>query len=187
MRYLKAKNISKWSVNDQTLISYPSQFNPAGKGNRVVMNATGGLMLPKGTTDQRPLLSGVRQPTDANGTIRYNTTTRTLEAYIDDVWEVVKAPGSLAISTQTLGPGDGDETLFGPLTEVPPNTSYQASALNIIVLVENVFQIAPTNFDVVQNPPGKAEGWYLEFTSAVPAAGLGGDPVFITVFYGYAD
>jgi len=244
MRYLKAKNISKWSINDQTLIAYPSQFDPAGRGNRVVMNATGGLMLPKGTTDQRPLLSGVRQPTDANGTIRYNTTTRTLEAYIDDVWEVVKAPGSLAITKQTLGPGDGDSSIFGPLNTVPPGTSYLASDFNIIVLVENVFQISPTNFSVVQNPvapeytgdgseitvdnivateeyfitevgntdfteigasnnnvgtvftatgPGtgtgtvRKTGYYLIFTSAVPASGNGGDPVFITVFYGYSD
>ncbi len=187
MRYLKAKNISKWSTSDQTLIAYPNQFDTTGKGNRVVMNATGGLLLPKGTTDQRPLLSGVRQPTDANGTIRYNTTTRTLEAYIDDVWEVVKAPGSLAITKQTLGPGDGEETIFGPLNTVPPGTSYLASDFNIIVLVENVFQISPTNYTVVENPNGFDPGYYLEFTSAVPASGNGGDPVYITVFYGYSD
>jgi hypothetical protein len=41
--------------------------------SRVVVNAKGGIMLPKGTTAQRPQLSSVRQPTDANGTIRYNT------------------------------------------------------------------------------------------------------------------
>lgn len=187
MKYLKTKNISKWTANDQTIIVYPSQFDPSGKGNRVVMNATGGLLLPKGTEDQRPLLSDVRQPTDANGTIRYNTTTKTLEAYIDDVWEVVKAPGSLAITKQTLGPGNGEETIFGPLTEVPPGTSYQASDFNILVLVENVLQISPTNFTVVQNPPGKGQGWYLEFTSAVPASGQGGELIYITVFYGYSD
>jgi hypothetical protein len=112
------------------------------------------------------------------------------------------------------------------------------------VLVENVLQISPTNFAVVQNPfdpeytgtgseitvdnivateeyfitevgstdfteigapnndvgtvftatgPGtgtgtvRKTGYYLRFTSEVPAAGVGGDPVFVTVFYGYAD
>lgn len=183
MRYLKAKNISKWSTTDQTLIAYPNQFDPAGKGNRVVMNATGGLMLPKGTTEQRPLLTGVRQPTDANGTLRYNTTTSTLEAYIDDVWEVVKAPGALAIAKETYGPGDDTETVFGPLKTVPPGTSYLANINNILVFIENVFQISQTNFEttLVQNPPGKSAGFYLEFTSPVPL------DKNVTVYYGFAD
>ncbi len=70
MKFLKTKNISKFSINDRTLIAYPDANGPAG---RVVMNSHGGLMLPKGSTGQRPQLTGVRQPTDANGTIRYNT------------------------------------------------------------------------------------------------------------------
>ena len=77
MKFLKTKNISKFSINDRTLISYPDGNGP---GNRLVVNAKGGMMLPKGTTAERPQLTGVRQPTDANGTIRYNTTTNSIEA-----------------------------------------------------------------------------------------------------------
>ena len=47
MKFLKTKNISKFSINDQALIHYPAGNGP---GNRVVINAKGGLMLPKGTT-----------------------------------------------------------------------------------------------------------------------------------------
>jgi hypothetical protein len=185
MKFLKTKNISKFSINDRTLIAYPDANGP---GNRVVINAKGGMMLPKGSTAERPQLTGVRQPTDANGTIRYNTTTSSIEAYVGGAWEVVRAPGASAIAKQTLGPGDDTETVFGPL-----NTSflaaYSASDDNILVLVENVFQISVTNYTVEQSVSGNltgpgapySDGWYVKFTSAVP---LG---KYVTVYYGYSN
>jgi hypothetical protein len=185
MKYLKTKNISKFSINDRSLIAYPDGVGP---GNRVVVNAKGGIMLPKGTTAQRPQLSSVRQPTDANGTIRYNTTTSSIEAYVGGAWEVVRAPGASTIAKQTLGPGDDIETVFGPL-----NTSflavYSASDDNILVLVENVFQISVTNYTVEQSVSGNltgpgapySDGWYVKFTSAVP---LG---KYVTIYYGYSN
>jgi len=191
MKYLKTKSLSKWSTSDRSLISYPDGVGP---GNRVVLNAKGGLMLPKGTTAQRPQLTSVRQPTDANGTIRYNTTLNVLEAYVGSTWVTVASPVASAITKQTLGPGDGTETVFGPLN-TSFVTAYSASADNIIVLVENVFQISSTNFSVQQSVSGSltgpnapyADGWYVKFTSAVPATGGGGNPVYVTIFYGYAN
>jgi hypothetical protein len=99
MKYLKTKNISKFSINDRSLIAYPDGVGP---GNRVVVNAKGGMMLPKGTTAQRPQLSSVRQPTDANGTIRYNTSNSTIEAYVGGTWVIVASPVASAISTTSL-------------------------------------------------------------------------------------
>ena len=160
MKFLKTKNISRWSIQDNTIIAYPKGMGP---GSRVIMDASGALMLPKGTTSERPQpvndsasTDTVRVPTDANGYIRYNTTTKSIEAYIDDQWETVRAPGANAITKQTLGPGDSldyisGERLFGTL-----NTSYEQayvdSADNIIVLVENVMQISGTNYTIIQNP-----------------------------------
>ena len=43
------------------------------------VQGTSYLKLPVGTTAQRPQLSSVRQPTDANGTIRYNTSLSSIE------------------------------------------------------------------------------------------------------------
>jgi hypothetical protein len=202
------------------------------------------MMLPKGTTAQRPQLTSVRQPTDANGTIRYNTTIPALEAYVGGAWVTVASPFAAAITKQTLGPGDGVVTIFGPLnTTFAP--SYAASADNVLVLVENVMQISTTNFTINQNPSstgtgaeinatalssanngtsyvitsvgtttftsfgagantagtvftksgatptgsGKVReaGYYLTFTSAVPATGGGSNPVYVTVYYGYAN
>jgi hypothetical protein len=241
MKFLKTKNISQFSINDRALIYYPAGNGP---GNRVVVNANGGMMLPKGTTAQRPQLTGVRQPTDANGTIRYNTSSTSIEAYIGGSWVTVSTALASAVVKQTLGPGDGVSTIFGPLnsTFAP---SYAASADNVIVLVENVMQISTTNFGIFQNPSttgtgaeinatalssannstsyvitavgstdftafgaaantqgtvftksggtptgtGKVReaGYYLSFTSAVPASGGGGNPVYVTVYYGYAN
>lgn len=191
MKFLKTKNISKFSINDRSLIYYP---NGNGPGNRVVMNAKGGLMLPKGSTAERPQLTSVRQPTDANGTIRYNTSSNVIEAYVGGTWVTVASPVASAITKQTLGPGNGTETVFGPLN-ASFVTAYSASADNIIVLVENVFQISSTNYSVQQSVSGSltgpgapyADGWYVKFTSAVPATGGGGNPVYVTVYYGYAN
>jgi len=184
MKFLKQKTLSKFSPTDQTL--FTNQYG------RAVMELSGGLRLPKGTTAQRPQLSGVRNTGGANGFIRYNTTTNSIEAYINGVWEIVRAPGASTITKQTIGPGNNGETYFGPL-----NTSfvsaYSASPDNIIVLVENVMQISTTNFTVVQNPAGTSSpggylagaaypaGYYIQFGTAVPTG------KYVTVYYGYAN
>ena len=165
MKFLKQKNISKYSITDQTLFT-----NHYG---RAVMGLSGGLRLPQGTTAQRPQTSGVRYPGDssefADGTIRYNIDTNTLEALIAGVWEVVRAPGATTITKQTLGPGDGVAVAFGPLTLTP------SSENNIIVLVENVMQIGTTNYTLTSS------NTVITFTSPVP---LG---KYVTVYFGYAN
>ena len=62
MKFLKYQNTSRYSPSDNAI-----SINPYG---RVVMGTTAGLMLPKGTSAQRPDLIGVRQPGTADGTIR---------------------------------------------------------------------------------------------------------------------
>ena len=165
MKFLKQKNISKYSATDQTL--FTNHFG------RAVMGLSGGLRLPQGTTAQRPNTSGVRYPGDASefadGTIRYNIDTNTLEALIAGVWEVVRAPGATTITKQTLGPGDGVAVAFGPLTLTP------SSENNIIVLVENVMQIGTTNYTLTSS------NTYITFTSPVPVGKS------VTIFFGFAN
>lgn len=182
MKFLKSQNTSRYSPSDNTF-----QVNPYG---RAVMDFNGAVMLPKGTEAQRPDITGVRQPTDANGYIRYNTDTDSIEAYVDGVWEVVRAPGASTITKQTLGPGDDTETVFGPLlTDAIYLNAYSASADNLLVLVENVVQISTTNFTVEQSSSGNltgpsspyADGWYLKFTSPVPTSKN------VTIYYGFAN
>jgi hypothetical protein len=111
MKFLKQKTLSRYSPSDNAM--FTNQFG------RAVMDLTGGLRLPKGTTAQRPQLSSVRTPNGPNGFIRYNTDSNEVEAYVDGAWETVVAPGVSAVSRQELGPGDDVETTFGPLDEVP--------------------------------------------------------------------
>lgn len=51
----------------------------------VTFNGTGAILVPKGTTAQRP--------TGANGHVRYNETTNALEGYINGGWVTVKVTG----------------------------------------------------------------------------------------------
>lgn len=192
-------------MRDQTLFS--NQYG------RTVMSGTGALQLPKGTTAQRPqptnIAGGgasdtVRVPNGDDGYIRYNSSTNPLtgrvygiEAYIDGVWETVRAPSGASIYKQSLGPDttSGAETRFGPLE---PSFSYTYAAApngadSIIVLVENVMQIAGTNFTIVQNPIGVpvasfyggagsySSGYYLQFTSSVPINKS------VTVYFGFVN
>lgn len=50
-----------------------------GTDQNVTMNSTGAIVVPVGTTGQRPL-------TPVAGMIRYNTTIPQLECYIDTSW-----------------------------------------------------------------------------------------------------
>lgn len=166
MKFLKAKTLSKFSPTDQSLFS-----NLYG---RAVMELAGGIRLPKGTTAQRPNVSGVRTLGGPNGFIRYNTDTDSIEAYVAGIWEVVRAPGASTITKQTLGPGNEIDTVFGPLDKIPE------SADNIIVLVENVFQISSSNFNILYNYLGSGNA-YIEFTSPVPL------DKYVTIYFGYSD
>jgi len=172
MKFLKTQNISRYGLTDNVF-----RANPYG---RYIMDGVGALRLPKGTTAQRPQLSGVSVPDGSNGYIRYNTTNNELEAYISGVWETVRASGSNTISKQTLGPGDYVETIFGPLIQDPPAPSGPPFDYPIIVLIENVIQISGTNYDLLYNYLGSGNT-YIEFDSPVP---LGKD---ITIYFGYGN
>jgi len=153
MKFLKGQNLSKYSPADNALA-----INPYG---RAVMDINGGLLIPKGTTAQRPYITadvrhGAAGEVDtskiANGYMRFNTDTEEFEGYINGRWETIRAPGASAVSIETFGDSDGTETIFGPLANVPAHQN------NLLVFVENVFQIAGENFEMVQNPSSTDTG-----------------------------
>jgi len=179
MKFLKQKNISKFSITDQTL--FTNQYG------RAVMGLSGGLRLPQGTTAQRPIVTnqvrypgGINGTEFADGTIRYNLDTNSLEALIAGEWEIVRAPGANTIRKQTLGPSDGAAEIFGPLLEIPVLPAGAPFDYNIIVLVENVIQISVDNYVVLFDYLGSGNA-YLDFTSAVPAGKS------VTVYFGFAN
>ena len=183
MKYLKTKNISKFSISDDAFI-----YKPSG---RFVMDGTGAVRLPKGTTAERP---DVDAPVSNNpyGYVRYNTETDSLEAYVKNPvtslgeWETIKAPSTKSIIKQTLGPGDDVETDFGPLNLNPANTNLVSAGSGavydypILVLVENVVQISEENYNIDFDYLGSGDAWLI-FTSPVP---LGKN---ITIYFGLAN
>jgi hypothetical protein len=208
MKFLKQKHLGKFSVRDQTL--FTNQFG------RAVMDLTGGLRLPQGTTSQRPQTSGVRYPASgvtssseyADGLIRYNLTLNQLECRIAGVWETVRAAGGGTVIRQTIGPGDGVEQYFGPLQNLgvnwtPPTLVSGGSASTgqytypLIVLVENVFQLYSDNWTLVQNPVGVPSASFYGGAGSYPtgyyldfgASPLGTVPLnkYVTVLYNFGN
>ena len=160
MRLLKAQNTNLRNIYGQGV-----KYDVSGQ---VIMDSTNSVLVPAGTTDQRPA-------DFENGHVRYNTDINEFEFYSNHAWRRVRYKEAFAITQQPLGVGDDDETVFGPLDNQDPLNPIPAAAQNMIVLVENVFQISGTNYTLVQNPsfgdgPNApyAPGYYIVFTEAVP-------------------
>jgi hypothetical protein len=145
--------------------------NIKGKGVRydindeIVLDSSNVLLVPKGTESQRP-------SSPENGHLRYNTDSNEFENYANGAWRKVryKEPNQIGITQQNLGNGNALDTIFGPLESGDPDYPVPVGQANILVFIENVFQISGTNYFLTQNPTGFAPGYYLEFTSA-PDAG----------------
>ena len=165
MKFLKKLQLAKKNLTDDRIA--------VDANSLVYFESTNAMKLPIGTTNQQPGQSGNTITSPANGMVRYNSSTNQLEAYQNSAWRNVRFKEATTITQQSVGTGDGTETKFGPLSPVP------TSAQNVLVLVENVLQLATTNYTLVQNPGGYAAGWYLSFTSAVPL----GKPV--TALHGF--
>jgi hypothetical protein len=165
MKFLKKLQLAKKNLTDDRIA--------VDANSLVYFESTNAMKLPIGTTNQQPGQSGNTITSPANGMVRYNSSTNQLEAYQNSAWRNVRFKEATTITQQSAGTGDGTETKFGPLSPIP------TAAQNVLVLVENVMQIATTNYTLVQNPGGYAAGWYISFTSAVPL----GKPV--TVLHGF--
>jgi len=165
MKFLKKLQLAKKNLTDDRIA--------VDANSLVYFESTNAMKLPIGTTNQQPGQSGNTITSPANGMVRYNSDTNQLEAYQNSAWRNVRFKEATTITQQTAGTGNGTETKFGPLSPIP------TAAQNVLVLVENVMQIATTNYTLVQNPGGYAAGWYISFTSAVPL----GKPV--TILHGF--
>ena len=144
MRFVKQAFLKNKFVVDKTVFV---DIN----GNVSFGGGRGGIQVSVGTTDDRP-------STPLNGTIRYNTDINDLEVYTNNNWETLRTDRAGNIIVQNLGTGDSNITDFGPLNPTPK------AAENILVLVENVMQIAGVNYTLIQGGSGKL----IRFDSAVP-------------------
>lgn len=151
MRYLRKQVLNRRAPWDQRL--------SVDINNAVVMTTTNNLTLPSGTTAERPV-SAISK----NGMIRYNTTLDEIEVYQSNNWRSLRFKEPTLITQQSLGAGDGTNLYFGPLAPAPvalvqSGVTWDVTqiAKNVLVVVENVLQLAITNYTVVQNPTIPAE------------------------------
>jgi hypothetical protein len=110
-----------------------------------------GMELPSGSTANRP--GDTNFPTEplVTGTVRYNSDLRDLEVYQRNQWERIRTVRPATITVQNLGNGDYASTIFGPLNS-DYAASYAVGAQNIMVYVDNVYQIPVTNYGIQLTP-----------------------------------
>ena len=162
----------------------------AGKGvqydidDQVIVDSERAMVVPKGPYYEQPGFAGdMTYPAvitgATEGQIRYNTSDDQLEAYQNGAWREIrfKEPNrDPGIIVQSLGVGDASETNFGTLDSGDTDYPVPLAAQNVLVFIENVYQLPSTNYTLTQNPPGISPstglaypaGWYITFTSAVP-------------------
>jgi hypothetical protein len=146
MKFLKQKNISKFSISDNTLI--------ANHYGRAVMDLTGGLRIPKGTTAQRPQLSNVRTPNGPNGYIRYNTlepknfkriAARGNYGVAPDRFTTAVPRGSMSIATRDLNGNLYDVVSYDNVIGTPESNITQPSGAQDALGLRFTLYREPTN------------------------------------------
>jgi len=195
MRFLKRQTLDRRTANNTTLYSDAARANvyvsPVGAGS---------LVLPNGADATRP-------GTPSTGMIRYNTTSNEVEVYQGSTasWRTIRYKEPGLITLQNLGAGDNLTVYFGPLNPAPAAVAQSGvtwdvvqMAKNLIVIVENVIQIAGSNYLVTQNPTisgatytatnnkaiavaGTSVYFSIWMTGSIAASGSNGSSVTLTV------
>jgi hypothetical protein len=102
------------STYDSVVIGGSATTSTLVNGAKLVVNSTDSIMLPVGSTAQRP---GAAGHTDTTGMFRYSTTLGSVEWYTGSTWQ--GATTSFTIITDEQFSGDGSEvnfTLGGAIT-----------------------------------------------------------------------
>jgi hypothetical protein len=156
MRLLKAQNTNLRNIYGKG-VKYDVE-------DIVTVDSTVAMILPKGTGDENESAGTAlnqRPATPINGMLRYNNDDNQIEAYQNGAWRELrfKEPNQdPGITQQNLGNGDATIVLFGPLDSGDVDYPAPAAAQNVLVFVENVFQIGTTNYTLVQNPSTTGTG-----------------------------
>lgn len=172
MRLLKGQN-----TNSRNIYGRGLQVDTL---DQVIADSTNSIRIPYGTGDTAYAAGtpqNQRPTTPTNGQLRYNSTLNKFEGYENSAWRVLRyaEPFPSGITQQSLGNGDATAVVFGPMASGDVNAPAPAAAQNVLVLVENVFQLSTTNYTLEQSAGGNltgpnqpyADGWYLKFTSPV--------------------
>lgn len=162
MKFLKAQTTNNRGIDRGVGIFYNTD-------QTVDIRSKSALKVPVGADADRPAYPAL-------GQMRFNTTNNSVEFYDNGVWKEIRLKEPTPITQQSLGTGDGTETVFGPLNANDTSYPVPASAQSALVIVENVLQLSVTNYTLEQSVSGNlagpnspyADGYYIKFLSAVP-------------------
>lgn len=155
MRYIKKLALyTKSPANDRFSVL---------EDNRLVTNSKASLQVPTGATADRPTGAAL-----VDGTIRFNTTLNEFEVYnslnpASPGWERLRTVRQAPITPQNLGYGNYSDYIFGPLAYDVDQTKPQ----NILVFVDNVYQVPTTNYSLVSDPSGSTSTLAISTASGV--------------------
>ena len=137
MRYIKRLSLNS---SDPFDTSFAVQQN-----GRIITKTDKGIQIPNGTTGQRSDIP-------VNGEFRYNTSINngTFEAYINGAWTIVKTNTQSTITQNTFTASNYSNTIFGPLSYTADISKPQ----NVMVYIENVYQIPTTNYTLLSSTVG---------------------------------
>ena len=162
MRFLKTLTLNRRAIYDSRVaLDINNNFTLA---DSTVMT------LPKSSSS----LPGVE------GQIRYNISTHEVEVFQGNggaaTWRNLRYKEPTEITVQTLGYGDASTIYFGTLNPAPASPggiswSNAQKAKQLIVIVENVVQIAGTNYEVEENPASISGVTYTPRTTGITAIG----------------
>jgi hypothetical protein len=139
---------------DQVLIGGSGTISTLQGGAKLVINSTDSMLLPTGTTAQRPSNAGY---TDVTGMFRYNSTLGYIEFYTGTAWQGVTSQFTLITDTQVNGTGSQTNFTVANLsatsaTIVSINGVLQIPSLAYSCFTSNnalIFTEAPASTDVI--------------------------------------
>jgi len=137
------------SAYDSVVVGNSATTSTLVNGAKLIVNSTDSVLIPVGTTAQRPGSSG---GTDTAGMIRFNTSNAQLEFYNGSSW--TNTGTSFTVIASETFDGDDNTTIF--------TLGAAATTQSVIVSLNGVLQIPTTAYSV--------SGTTLTFTQA-PATG----------------
>ena len=118
------------SSYDQVVVGNSATTSTLVTGAKLIVNTTDSMMVPVGTTAQRP---GSNGGTDTAGMFRYNTTIGAVEWYTGSTWQTASSQFTTITDTQFNGDG---------LTDAFTSSNFSAATTNsLIVSINGVVQI----------------------------------------------
>jgi hypothetical protein len=142
------------SSYDQVVIGNSATTSTLVTGAKLIVNTTDSILLPTGTTAQRP---GSVGGTDTTGMFRYNSTINAVEWYTGSTWQT--ASSQFTTITDTQFNGDGGTVAFTSVNFASATTNSLIISINGVIQIPSIayslsgstitFTEAPATGDVI--------------------------------------